>query len=148
MSGLRKKAADVVLEALASSTIFLDNANDHYFDRVKVEATGFVFPRLTKHWREKWWLGVVAHWYCKLTVQESEAALDLMVEKNKMYGNRQIYVIGTLGILIRSIDKLERIKNIDAGATSTLLAQESRHDSIQDLFNYAILAVLCIRKEL
>lgn len=123
-------------------------ANKIYFKRVNFEALSLPFPKITRRLRERFWKRQVALWASVLTPSEQLACVSLMCEKNKIYGNRQIYVMGTLGILIRSIDKLERIKNIDAGAKSDLLAQESRFDSVMDLFNYSILAVLVIRKEL
>ena len=152
-TGLAKKAWGVIGEAKSVSPITVgDNpfntANKTYFKRVNWEALSLPFPRLTKHLRERFWLRQVAFWATQLNVKQIHECVDLMCEKNKLYGNRQIYVMGTLGILIRSIDKLERIKNIDSGATSSLLDKESRHDSVMDLFNYSILAVLCIRKEL
>lgn len=148
MFSLYDKAKSVVKDAPSGASLPFSSISEIYFKRVNFEAMALPFPKITRRFKTAWWKRQVANMAMLLTLQEQEEALQLMVEKNKIYGNKQIYVMGTLGILIRSIDKLERIKNIDAGATSTLLKDEGRRDSVIDLFNYAILAVLCINKEL
>lgn len=98
--------------------------------------------------REIFWIKCVNYWAQQLTPDEIKESLELLVKKNELYGSTQLYEMGSFGILIRSIDKIERIKNIDAGSKNDLLNQESRKDSISDLFNYAILAILVLNKEL
>lgn len=102
------------------------------------------FPKLA----ERWWLRILAAWTLRIDCGQIEKAVALMVEKNRIYGNRQLYLMGSIGIFIRSVDKVERIRNIDSQGGSSSLLSESREDSILDLFNYAVLAILVLRKEL
>ena len=112
-----------------------------YEKRIPLEVIGFLVPCFRSR---RFWLRA-AHYYSGVNHGE---AFTLLREKNKIYGTKQLHTMGTLGILIRSLDKIERIKNIQQGATSIVLATESVKDSYIDLFNYAVLAVLLLDKRL
>ncbi len=136
---LKTEAIEIVLESYHVEQI--KDFGD-YYTHINIEVLGYFFPVFRSR---KFWLRCVKLLYLHVNVQES---IDLMVEKNRMYGSKQLYLMNTLGILIRSIDKIERIKNIDKGVKSDLLLKESRKDNLTDLFNYAILAVLVIDRKL
>ena len=122
-----------------------------YQGRARVEGLGWLFPVLgpfLKPSLEGWWLSMICYWATRLTREETDGCLDILVKKNALYGCTQLYTMGSFGILIRSLDKVRRIQNIDGGATSDFLASEGRQDSVMDLFNYSLLAVLVLRREL
>lgn len=127
---------------------------DRYILRKRTELFIYLLPewakRLLYKRRERWWLELVADWLEYLNYStdiDLEESVCLLVEKNRQYGSRQLYILDTLGIWLRSVDKVERIQTIDKGVTTKLLRDEPRLDSLKDLFNYAILAVLILRKE-
>jgi hypothetical protein len=141
---LRSQVEQVLGEALGRTERLV--APD-YHRRRKVEVLCFI-PVIGKILLVNWWLKALDHWVGQLTGNEILDTIDMLLQKNHIYGSKQLYAFGSLGILIRSYDKVQRIKNIDGGASNQLLAEEGRKDSVKDLFGYAILAVLVLRKEL
>jgi len=137
---LRTEALSVISEACIYSDPL--KGPQVYYKRVKWEVIGYILPGFRSR---RFWLKAVRLY---LPYVHSENAVNLLVNKNRLYGNRQLYLMGTLGILIRSIDKIERIANIQRsvqiGEKVSLLLDEPMSDSYKDLFNYAILAVLLI----
>jgi len=139
---LTDKAIAVYGESL--NKIPLENF-DEYYKRVRKESLGLIFPYFQSR---TFWLRAVHFFSLKVPIRYS---ISVMAEKNKIYGQRQLYLMGTLGILIRSIDKIERIKNIEQNTElnkMNLVQQESIKDNYMDLFNYAILAVLVMDRRL
>tara|TARA_R110000822_G_scaffold10715_1_gene40304 strand:- start:174 stop:503 length:330 start_codon:yes stop_codon:yes gene_type:complete len=89
-----------------------------------------------------------------LKTPQAKAALCLAIEniqvldrKQLDYGPENISVFGEFGVLVRSSDKLERLKNLHKSGNATAATSESISDSWMDLANYALIAVL-LRKGL
>jgi hypothetical protein len=69
-------------------------------------------------------------------------ALELFRKKNSDYGNAfQEY--GLIGVLVRIGDKIKRATNITSKGI-TLVESESLRDTLLDLHNYSVLALLTI----
>ncbi len=135
-----------VLQEAGGEVIDLASILGSYAPRKTIEVLNFFVPIFPV---ERWWLQTVGAWIKYHEAQRFDFSenVDFLVAKNRQYGGKQLYLLGTLGIWLRSIDKVERIQTIDTGTTTKLLAAESRQDSLVDLFNYAVLAVLVIRKK-
>lgn len=73
-------------------------------------------------------------------------AFEICKDRNSKYGNRSLLLCGISGIIVRCIDKLCRLENMIKN--NLYDSSESRVDSIIDLFNYSILAVLLLKGEL
>lgn len=101
-------------------------------------------------WEETWWKNRIQQCFPLLRKYKIPIAecFGLMAEKNRLYGNRQLYLTGAKGIAIRSIDKICRIENMLNMSKEEAQSSESIRDNIIDIFNYAILAVLLIKKKL
>lgn len=146
MSVLRNQAQRVWEESLLLPP--RDYAVDYLSRKVfLLELVTLFIPPLSKY-RTKFWLYRVRYWGKRLTGEERMNCFSLLAKKNELYGNTQLYKMGTFGILFRSGDKVERVKNLEKGVHNDLVLTESKRDSLMDLFNYAILSVLVIRKEL
>jgi len=63
---------------------------------------------------------------------------ELLVSKQEDYGHGNILKFGMIGVVIRSSDKLERIKNLTAAGTRP--RNESLLDSFRDIIGYAVIA--------
>ena len=74
------------------------------------------------------------------TVQEE--ALDLFKRKNADYGDA-FAQDGTIGVLIRLGDKINRLKNISK-TNITLVETESLRDTLIDLHNYSAMAIMLL----
>jgi Nucleotide modification associated domain 1 len=66
--------------------------------------------------------------------------LDLFRQKNKDYGNA-FETYGTLGVLMRIQDKLQRYVSITTTSVQ-LVNDESLRDTLIDLHNYSAMAIL------
>lgn len=143
----RKQAEAIVKEALERGRLL---PSIDYHSRARIEALCLLpgMTNLFKRLLERWWLSVVRTRHAALSPDQVAYAIDLMLHKNLQYGCTQLYTMGTMGILLRSLDKAERLKTIEAGVRTPLLENEGYLDSQIDLFNYSILAVLVLRKEL
>lgn len=101
-------------------------------------------------WEEMWWKNRIKQ--CFLLLRKYKIPIDeclnLMTKKNKLYGNRQLYLTGAKGVAIRSIDKICRIENMLSMSEKNVQSFESIRDNIIDIFNYAVLSVLLIQKKL
>lgn len=73
---------------------------------------------------------------------DPNAALALMLKKRADYGIQNILVFGELGVLVRSWDKLSRLKNLMGRQGQ--VPDESIQDTWVDLFNYALIAIMLI----
>ena len=81
-------------------------------------------------------------------IQEDQ--FDLLVERQRKYGNKNIEQGGILGCLIRAGDKLERLKQVfpTVGITKRYnkdYPDESIEDAMLDLANYATIALMLYR---
>ena len=75
-----------------------------------------------------------------------EDALTIMVEKHNNYGAKPIITSGIEGIAIRITDKLFRFENMTLKELTS--NEESLRDTLIDIYNYCILAILFIRKQI
>ena len=66
---------------------------------------------------------------------------DLVIKKQKDYGHENILAFGELGILIRTNDKMARLKNLIGKEGVT----EPRLDAWVDIVGYGIIALLLDR---
>lgn len=79
---------------------------------------------------------------------------DLMIHKQRDYGPGNITAFGELGVLVRLSDKLERLKHLclttdDQGTVQwhpTEPLNETVDDTLRDLANYAIIALMLRRQ--
>ena len=68
-----------------------------------------------------------------------DEALDLFIRKNADYGDA-FATFGTIGVLVRIQDKINRAISIDKNKIS--LVDESLRDTLLDLHNYAAMALM------
>lgn len=71
--------------------------------------------------------------------------LELWKKKQKSYGPGNIAKFGELGCLIRSTDKIERLRNMIYLNRKNPLADESVEDTWLDLMGYALMGLMCHR---
>lgn len=64
---------------------------------------------------------------------------ELLIEKQRDYGHRNILDFGEYGVLVRANDKIARLKNLLGKKEPK---NESIDDSWRDLANYAIIALM------
>jgi hypothetical protein len=74
--------------------------------------------------------------------------VDLLVSKQKDYGPKNILEFGLIGVLIRTNDKIERLKNLYGVKDGTFREKVAKNESIldtwKDLGNYSIIAQMLI----
>jgi hypothetical protein len=74
--------------------------------------------------------------------------IQLLDQKQQDYGPGNIAAFGEIGVLVRSNDKIERLKNLwTTGRLQDGAVNESADDSWMDLSNYGLIAAL-VRKNL
>lgn len=71
--------------------------------------------------------------------------IKVLDAKQKDYGSGNIAAFGEFGVLVRTWDKISRLRNLLTNVQDP--KNESVEDSWLDLSNYAIIAVLCRRGE-
>ena len=88
-----------------------------------------------------------------LAKQERPISMEQLVEianlcqaKNDAYGNLQLCSFGAHGIRIRAFDKICRVANLKN--TGGPVNDEALSDSLMDLMNYCVLAMLLLRGDL
>ena len=74
------------------------------------------------------------------TIQES--CLEVFKRKNHDYGDA-FARYGTIGVLMRMEDKLQRLRSIDKKKVQ-LVNDESLRDTLLDLHNYAAMALMLL----
>lgn len=67
----------------------------------------------------------------------------LFNKKQQDYGSGNISAFGDQGILVRTSDKLERLKNMYRKGYNAVPANETVEDSWRDLSVYAAMAIMC-----
>jgi len=78
---------------------------------------------------------------------------ELLIEKQKDYGPKNILSFGELGVLVRLNDKVERLKNllwkkkVEDGEDDVEVNNESIEDTWQDIRNYAQIALMLRRDQ-
>ena len=72
--------------------------------------------------------------------------LDIFIKKNNDYGNG-LDIFGSVGIMIRLQDKLNRYINLNKNKTTiSLVKDESITDTLMDLSNYSNLLIMSLKK--
>ena len=66
----------------------------------------------------------------------------LMNKKQLDYGPKNVSSFGTFGVLVRMNDKMERLKTLFGTGKRKAAKNESITDSLRDISNYAIIALL------
>ena len=117
-----------------SVTTWLDLVNQYYRERsIIVNNEGAVLMSQLLQWTEK-----------RIPAFDLDANLRLMEAKRIDYGKKPISLTGETGILVRILDKLCRIENIqDHG----IPMNESLRDSFVDTFNYVLIWFEYVRFE-
>jgi hypothetical protein len=72
---------------------------------------------------------------------------ELWQKKQKSYGPHNIGDFGAVGCLIRSNDKIQRLKRHYINDIDVSLSDERVEDTWLDLLGYAMMGLLCERKE-
>jgi hypothetical protein len=81
----------------------------------------------------------------QIIIKECET---LAIEKNKLYGDKNIIRYGTLGVLMRMQDKIERAFNlIKREVENDVSFDESLEDTFKDLVNYSTYNIMLLRKK-
>ena len=75
-----------------------------------------------------------------LLALENLAMLD---RKQRDYGPGNISAFGSLGVLVRASDKVERLKNLHKTGRTNEPENESVADSWRDLSNYGTIGLMC-----
>lgn len=71
-------------------------------------------------------------------------AKELFLKKNADYGDA-FATYGTIGVIVRIGDKIQRIMSIEKNGIS-IVNDESLRDTLIDLHNYAALALICLNE--
>ena len=72
-----------------------------------------------------------------------EQCKELFRKKNNDYGDA-FAQYGTVGVLVRIGDKLQRFNNIQAKKIEVTVSDETLRDTLMDLHNYAAMAIMCM----
>lgn len=75
--------------------------------------------------------------FSEILRENLDALEKLLLEKNHDYGPNNLVTFGNLGILIRLMDKMERLKN--HVLNHSILTTESLDDTLRDIAGYAIM---------
>lgn len=155
---MKNKALDLFHKNLLKANtpiITVEQMQKRYEQYIKADILFSCFlPKfILKGWKIKWWIRSLEYATVLFAQQEItfEEAAALLAEKNAVYGNRSLQVLGTPGIALRSVDKFCRIANIRENSHLNcldLVQKEGTRDSIMDVGNYCILAILLLREEL
>ena len=70
-------------------------------------------------------------------------AFELFLKKNKDYGDA-FATYGTIGVLVRLGDKINRLQNISKTSVELEVKDETLGDTLIDLHNYAAMAVFLL----
>ena len=73
----------------------------------------------------------------------AEEIVKLLISKQSDYGKNNILDFGEYGILVRSNDKMARLKNLNQKGVNP--ANESIEDTWKDISGYAIIALMLRR---
>jgi len=70
---------------------------------------------------------------------------ELIIAKQHDYGHENILAFGELGVLVRTNDKVARLKNLINAGKPCCEVNEPRIDSWRDIAGYAIIALMLDR---
>ncbi|MGC9037284.1 MAG: hypothetical protein ACP5IK_01035 [Candidatus Micrarchaeia archaeon] len=74
----------------------------------------------------------------------ANSCYELGLKKNKDYGADNILKFGTMGLIVRIGDKINRLNNLMKNGTAAV-AEEKLVDTIEDIFNYAVYGIMLSR---
>ena len=74
--------------------------------------------------------------------QIQDEGYELFKKKNSDYGDG-FKNYGTIGVLVRMADKINRLQNI-TNKSITLVDDETLRDTLIDLHNYSAMAIICL----
>lgn len=69
---------------------------------------------------------------------------ELLIQKNKLYGDKNVEIIGKLGILTRIEEKIARLRNM---IENNLESDESREDSWKDIAGFGVIGAMLERNK-
>ena len=72
-----------------------------------------------------------------------EEAFNLFLKKNKDYGDA-FATYGTIGVLVRLGDKINRLQNISKTKVELEVKDETLRDTLIDLHNYSAMAIMLL----
>ncbi len=67
---------------------------------------------------------------------------EILIQKNKMYGDKNVDKMGKLGVLTRIEEKIERLRNM---IEKDINDRESREDSWKDIAGFGIIGTMLER---
>jgi hypothetical protein len=67
---------------------------------------------------------------------------DMLLSKREIYGENNLTEFGNFGILVRTSDKVSRLKSIHSKRTYLSDHQENEYDAWFDIAGYAVLALI------
>lgn len=67
-----------------------------------------------------------------------EEVKELLLDRNKKYGDKNLIDYGLIGIIIRLNDKVARIKEVISDPNSELTGNEIVEDALKDIAGYAL----------
>jgi len=71
------------------------------------------------------------------------AAFEVFKQRQKKYGPGNIARRGPAGIMVRTDDKLARLDRVFFGGAADDMTDESVRDTLLDVANYALIALVC-----
>lgn len=74
----------------------------------------------------------------------ADECYQLGLRKNKDYGADNILKFGTMGIIVRIGDKINRLNNLVKNGSASV-ADEKLADTLEDIFNYAVYGLMLSR---
>ena len=83
--------------------------------------------------------------FADMVMDEYDAMTNLLRSKRESYGPSNLTRFGTLGILIRASDKVERLSTLLQSGETTSADGDSIEDAWKDLLGYATLALVYMR---
>jgi hypothetical protein len=73
---------------------------------------------------------------------------ELAMRKNKDYGTQSLTDFGTRGIVIRLVDKVNRLKTLIWNEEAPRVETEKIEDTCKDIVNYAVYLIMMERNKL
>ena len=72
----------------------------------------------------------------------AEEIKQILIKKNKVYGNKNVIKMGKLGVLTRIEEKIERLRHMIANEIEDI---ETREDSWKDIAGFGIIGAMLER---
>ena len=71
-----------------------------------------------------------------------EEELDLYIRKSFDYGSKPIEETGTVGLLVRILDKVHRALHLSEDGRIAMVTDENLRDTLMDISNYANMTII------